>query len=103
MTPTKTAPKKATAKKAPAKAPATKPGPSSVPPAGKRVVHANVSDATFDKWQEFAIDNGVSVSGIVEALGTVGPIATGGPITADALVKQARIVDASRRRRGRKG
>lgn len=65
----------------------------------KRVIHANVSDETFEAWQEFSIEHGVSVTGIIEALGSVGPI-VGQRIEASTLVKAARQVDGERRRRG---
>jgi hypothetical protein len=66
----------------------------------KKVIHANVSDATFDTWQEFSIEHGVSVTGLIEALGTIGPLAGAKSVTADQLVKEARRVDSERRRRG---
>lgn len=66
----------------------------------KKVIHANVSDETFESWQEFSIDHGISVTGIIEALGTVGPLVGAKSLTADQLVKEARRVDSERRRRG---
>lgn len=66
----------------------------------KKVIHANVSDTTFEAWQAFSIDNGISVTGVIEALGTIGPIAGGKSLSADQLVKEARKVDSERRRRG---
>jgi hypothetical protein len=66
----------------------------------KKVIHANVSDETFEAWQEFSIDHGISVTGIIEALGTVGPLVGAKSLTADQLVKEARRVDSERRRRG---
>jgi hypothetical protein len=66
----------------------------------KKVIHANVSDSTFEAWQAFSIDNGISVTGVIEALGTFGPIAGGKSLSADQLVKEARKVDSERRRRG---
>jgi hypothetical protein len=66
----------------------------------KKVIHANVSDATFEAWQEFSIQHGVSVTGMIEALGSVGPLVGGRSVTADQLIKEARRVDSERRRRG---
>jgi hypothetical protein len=68
--------------------------------ATKKVIHANVSDDTFQSWQEFSIEHGISVTGIIEALGTIGPLAGGRSVSADQLVKEARRVDSERRRRG---
>ena len=67
-----------------------------------RAVHAYLSDAAHATWQEVATEYGVSVSGLIEAMGTdlqkpedqrvLGP-------QLDGLVKRARRIDADRRRR----
>lgn len=66
----------------------------------KSVIHANVSEEAFQGWQEFSIEHGISVTGMIEALGRKGPLVTGKALTADQLVKEARVVDGERRRRG---
>lgn len=74
-----------------------------------RVVHANVSEEAFQQWTEFADEHGISVTGIVEALGTYfeqyntksGSKALTGVLEDIAL--SARKVDTARRRRGRGG
>jgi hypothetical protein len=67
-----------------------------------RAVHAYLSDGAHETWQDVATEYGVSVSGLIEALGTdlqkpedervLGPQLPG-------LVKRARRIDADRRRR----
>lgn len=71
----------------------------------RRALHAYVSDAAHDKWHGFAAEQGVSVSAILEALapqlsfeeGDDQPVADG----LDSVVKAARKIDATRRRRRR--
>jgi hypothetical protein len=67
-----------------------------------RAVHAYLSDEAHAIWQEVSTDYGVSVSGLIEAMGidlakpsddrVLGP-------RLDDLVARARRVDAARRRR----
>lgn len=70
-------------------------------------IHAYLSQGAKRAWQQMAEDNGVSTTGLMEALGAewAKAIAANGG-EADglhvALVKAARRVDADRRRRGRR-
>jgi hypothetical protein len=67
-----------------------------------RAVHAYLSDGAHATWQDVATEYGVSVSGLIEAMGVdlqqpedervLGPQLEG-------LVKRARRIDADRRRR----
>lgn len=67
--------------------------------ATRRVIHANVSEAAFLAWQDFGIQHGVSVTGLIEALGTIGPISGAKSLNVEALIREARRVDSDRRRR----
>lgn len=67
-----------------------------------RAVHAYLSDTAHATWQEVATQYGVSVSGLIEAMGTdlqrpedERVLATQLP----TLVTRARRIDADRRRR----
>lgn len=67
-----------------------------------RAVHAYLSDPAHATWQEVATQYGVSVSGLIEAMGTdlqrpedERVLATQLP----TLVTRARRIDADRRRR----
>jgi hypothetical protein len=64
----------------------------------RRALHAYLSDEAHNTWHEVASENGVSVSGLLEAMAVglseeepPGPLAT--------VVSRARRVDAERRRR----
>lgn len=71
----------------------------------KKALHAYVSDEAHEQWHEFAAEQGVSVSAILEALGTelfaeiAGDDSEASPVTLDVVVKKARRLDAERRRR----
>jgi hypothetical protein len=68
-------------------------------------LHAYVSAESFESWRHFAEENGVSVTGLLEAL--AGEIAQEIEECRDATlvrqdwVKAARRIDVLRRRRGR--
>ncbi len=67
-----------------------------------RAVHAYLSDEAHGTWQEVATEYGVSVSGLIEALGVdlQSPVET--QVIAPRLpelIKRARRIDADRRRR----
>ena len=67
-----------------------------------RAVHAYLSDEAHETWQEVATEYGVSVSGLIEALGV--DLQTPGDDQIIAarlpeLIKRARRIDADRRRR----
>lgn len=70
----------------------------------KKALHAYVSDEAHEQWHEFAADQGVSVSAVLEALGTelfaeMTDEDTARPVTLEVVVKKARRLDAERRRR----
>jgi len=71
----------------------------------RKAIHAYLSPEAHDAWHDFAAENGVSVSGLLEAIAHewASRKARGEPVLPDedALVKTARRVDADRRRRKR--
>lgn len=71
----------------------------------RKAIHAYLSPAAHDAWHDFAAENGVSVSGLLEAIANEWStrLARGEPALPDEdhLVKTARRVDADRRRRKR--
>lgn len=73
---------------------------------GRKALHAYVTDEAHDTWHGFAADQGISVSGLLEALAPELDFATetsDEPINARlrSIVMNARRVDAARRRRRR--
>lgn len=71
----------------------------------RAAIHAYLSDEAHEAWHEFAAENGVSVSGLLEAMGKrFAQRLAEGEVTddeLDALTKAARRVDVERRRRSR--
>jgi hypothetical protein len=70
-----------------------------------RAVHAYLSDEAHATWQEVSTEFGVSVSGLIEAMGIDLTRPADQRILTpdlDQLVKRARTVDAARRRRTRR-
>ncbi len=65
----------------------------------RRALHAYVSDSAHDQWHGFAAEQGVSVSAILEALATELNVEELEEL--EGVVKSARKIDASRRRRRR--
>lgn len=65
----------------------------------RRALHAFVSDEAHDQWHDFAAENGISVSAILEALA---PELEHLPGPAEHVIKMARKIDAERRRRRRR-
>jgi hypothetical protein len=68
----------------------------------RRILQASLSERSFDAWHVFAEDNGVTVTGLLEALGT--QLAADIDVAGTLEVRQdwtraARRVDAQRRRR----
>ncbi len=65
----------------------------------RRALHAYVSDQAHDQWHDFAAEQGVSVSAVLEALtaklDAIELIAG----TLDDVIVNARGIDAQRRRR----
>jgi hypothetical protein len=74
-------------------------------PSTRKAIHAYLSPQAHDAWHDFAAENGVSVSGLLEAIAHEwsGRQARGEPVLPDEdrLVKTARRIDADRRRRKR--
>jgi hypothetical protein len=73
--------------------------------ATRKAIHAYLSPEAHDSWHDFAAENGVSVSGLLEAIAqewserrSRGEQAYANE---DDLVRAARRVDADRRRRKR--
>jgi hypothetical protein len=68
----------------------------------RQAIHAYLSDESFDAWRMLAEENGVSTTGILEAMGLIlkAELAEfdATEIRQD-LIKRARKIDAQRRRR----
>lgn len=64
----------------------------------KKAVHAYVSNGAHDQWHDFAAQNGVSVSALLEVLAAE---LNDSEEQYQPLVVAARRIDASRRRRSR--
>lgn len=74
--------------------------------ADRRALHAYVSDESHEAWMTLSADNGVSVTGIMEAMGNriAKEIDANGGTAEDVFIEYitpARRIDADRRRRGR--
>ena len=71
----------------------------------RKAIHAYLSPEAHDQWHDFAAENGVSVSGLLEAIGLAWKDQVNGngdlPPEIEDLAKRARRIDASRRRRQR--
>lgn len=71
----------------------------------RRALHAYLSREAHDAWHDFAAEQGVSVSGLLEASGQeLAPVAQGSSRPRKEqleLVEAARKIDAARRRRRR--
>lgn len=71
----------------------------------RRALHAYLSPEAHDAWHDFAAEQGVSVSGLLEAIGEdlVDVTKKGGKPRKEhlLLVDAARKIDAARRRRRR--
>ncbi len=70
----------------------------------RRAIHAYVSADAHDQWHEFATEHGVTVSALLEVISRrLLPDANGSDAevddSIDALVRDARRIDALRRRR----
>jgi hypothetical protein len=77
----------------------------------RKAIHAFLSPDSHEAWHEFAAEHGVSVSGLIEAIALDwadrSQSGNGGSVDydlaeVDALSRQARRIDASRRRRSRR-
>lgn len=71
----------------------------------RKAIHAYLTPEAHDRWHDFAAEEGVSVSGLLEAIARdwKEQIDAGAeaPANIEALAKAARKIDASRRRRQR--
>ncbi|MEZ5228103.1 MAG: hypothetical protein R2710_15950 [Acidimicrobiales bacterium] len=70
--------------------------------ADRRALHAYVSNEAHERWHDFAAEQGVSVSAVLEALashvlGVVDGDSEAGGLR--SVVQEARRIDAQRRRR----
>ena len=69
----------------------------------RKALHAYVSDAAHDQWHDFAAEEGVSVSALIEAfapqLGDPDRESETVNVRLGAVVVSARKIDAARRRR----
>ena len=73
--------------------------------AERQALHAYLSEPAHQAWQTFAEENGVSATGLLEALGLQLADEINAPgVTADDVrqdwVRAGRKIDAARRRRG---
>jgi hypothetical protein len=75
----------------------------------RQALHAYLSDQAHNAWQTFAEENGVSVTGLLEALALDIAVEIDKAMANDGdatdirqdLVKAGRKIDAARRRRGK--
>ena len=72
----------------------------------RRAIHAYLTEEGHDVWHRVSEDAGVSLSGFLEAMAqdmADHPPTKGGHPRWDELIRSARRIDATRRRRGRGG
>jgi hypothetical protein len=73
--------------------------------ASRKALHAYVTDNAHEQWHGFAAEQGVSVSAILEALAPALRTDTADigsdSLELEAIIAQARRIDAARRRRSR--
>ena len=70
----------------------------------RRAIHAYLTEDSHDVWHTVAEEEGVSLSGFLEAMAQdmkTKPPAKGGHPRWDDLIRNARRIDAQRRRRSR--
>lgn len=73
-------------------------------PDERRAIHAYLTAESHDTWHRVAEESGVSLSGLLEALAadmSANPPDGGGHPRWNEVVKDARRIDAQRRRRSR--
>jgi hypothetical protein len=72
----------------------------------RKAIHAFLTPDSHEAWHEFAAEHGVSVSGLIEAIALDWADRREGDdydlAEVDALSRQARRIDAGRRRRSRR-
>jgi len=72
----------------------------------RKAIHAFLTPDSHEAWHEFAAEHGVSVSGLIEAIALDWTDRRVGDdyelAEVDALSRQARRIDAGRRRRSRR-
>jgi len=72
----------------------------------RKAIHAVLTPDSHEAWHEFAAEHGVSVSGLIEAIALDWTDRRVGDdyelAEVDALSRQARRIDAGRRRRSRR-
>lgn len=59
-------------------------------------LNAELTEQAHDAWRDYAARNGVSVTGLLEALAAE----VGGRVDWPAVVEAARVIDSERRARG---
>ncbi|MCP3855558.1 MAG: hypothetical protein GY698_12600 [Actinomycetia bacterium] len=64
-------------------------------PADRKALHAYLSTESHNAWHDTCAGEGVSVSGVLEVLGSRLEV-----LLTDELVREVRRLDAARRRRG---
>ena len=73
--------------------------------ASRKALHAYVSDGAHDQWHNFAAEQGITLSALLDVLGTEISDPTnqeqGMSERLEFVVAEARKTDARRRRRGR--
>jgi hypothetical protein len=71
----------------------------------RKAIHAYLTPEAHDRWHDFAAEQGVSVSGLLEAIARdwKEQLDSGADVPAEVeqLAKTARKIDAARRRRQR--
>lgn len=69
----------------------------------RRAIHAYVSEEAHDRWHDFAAENGVSVSALLEALAEevagADEKTEAHAVVLERAISSSRQIDASRRRR----
>lgn len=82
--------------------------PPLIDPVERKAIHAYLTERSHSSIHDFCSESGVSVSGLLEAIGEAIPVAVqaedadDNPVLyLDEIVKRSRKVDAERRRRGR--
>jgi hypothetical protein len=72
----------------------------------RKAIHAFLTPGSHEAWHEFAAEHGVSVSGLIEAIALDWADRREGEdydlAEVDALSRQARRIDAGRRRRSKR-
>lgn len=74
-----------------------------MPTETRHAIHAYITEPNHTAWHDYAAEQGVSMSALLEALGEQlrdGAGLTTTNMAVEALIKAARRIDSDRRRRG---